>query len=590
MSWSWKTKPRSIIKTVQWFPCFAALEGENWNKKSQALSKKDNKPVHPVRRSYIYAAHSDDDPWLASVSYRDYLSGQKDLKETEANGRMDKGAFEFFGFGYVKANGEIAVSEVGRKIVQGSFDDEDYLKQLLKLRLPNFTYETAKMKKGKFLFPFQLILEAFSNFDSLNRSELALLFGCEDTADIPAAIKAIAEFKERYQQLPNKNDGAAVKDTFQKVFVSAYGQMSNQADSYYEYAEALSRTLVYTGLFSLSGRSIASKVRVAEHSRAKVKLLQEKYEFVFPEGLASLDKYMAWYGACRNVILPWENTEERRNIISDKASLLLEKMQDADEEYRRSARISPEDIRQIVNHANASADVDTLKEFETILSDAIVSHNEEYFIQVLSKTPEERKNILDKFDDILANEDMSALWLEVNTWKSLIAIEGKQRVKRNFKIEDDLTPKSFAPGVGNTPDMELYRDSYLIIPEVSLMTGVRQWEHEASSVIDHVLSFIREYEEKQVLGLFISSRINVRTAWQFFVLNRESWVGTPVPVVPFTITQYKDVITHIYREGRNIDDFKILLENIAEGTKKYPSYDQWEADIDNRIAAWKAEV
>ena len=91
---------------------------------------------------------------------------------------------------------------------------------------------------------------------------------------------------------------------------------------------------------------------------------------------------------------------------------------------------------------------------------------------------------------------MSALWLEVNTWKSLIAISGEQVVKRNFKIEDDLTPKSFAPGVGNTPDMELYKNGYIIVPEVSLMTGVRQWEHEASSVIDHVLSFMNENKEK----------------------------------------------------------------------------------------------
>ena len=99
MSWSWKTKPRSIIKTVQWFPYFAALEGENWNKKSSFVSKNKGKPVHPVRRSYIYSAHGDEDTWLSSISYKDYLSGQKDTKETEANGRMDKGAFEFFGFG-----------------------------------------------------------------------------------------------------------------------------------------------------------------------------------------------------------------------------------------------------------------------------------------------------------------------------------------------------------------------------------------------------------------------------------------------------------------------------------------------------------
>ena len=53
MSWSWKTKPRSIIKTIQWFPYFASLKGENWDKKSLHISKKDKKAIHPIRRTYV---------------------------------------------------------------------------------------------------------------------------------------------------------------------------------------------------------------------------------------------------------------------------------------------------------------------------------------------------------------------------------------------------------------------------------------------------------------------------------------------------------------------------------------------------------
>ena len=81
---------------------------------------------------------------------------------------------------------------------------------------------------------------------------------------------------------------------------------------------------------------------------------------------------------------------------------------------------------------------------------------------------------------------MSALWLEVNTWKSLVSINGEKKVVPNFKMEEDLTPRAFAPGLNNTPDMELYTKEFTIVPEVSLMTGKVQWEHEASSVIDHV--------------------------------------------------------------------------------------------------------
>ena len=38
MSWGWRTKPRSIIKTVQWFKSFAKLENKNWNYKNEYIS------------------------------------------------------------------------------------------------------------------------------------------------------------------------------------------------------------------------------------------------------------------------------------------------------------------------------------------------------------------------------------------------------------------------------------------------------------------------------------------------------------------------------------------------------------------------
>ena len=174
---------------------------------------------------------------------------------------------------------------------------------------------------------------------------------------------------------------------------------------------------------------------------------------------------------------------------------------------------------------------------------------------------------------------MSALWLEVNTWKSLIAVQGKHRMKRNFNIEEDLSPRSFAPGVGNTPDMELYLDNTILLPEVSLMTGVRQWEHEASSVIDHVLHFMERTPDKQVLGLFISSRIHLRTMWQFFLLNRESWLGKKIPVVPLTIPQYVAVIQHCYQQELPITELLSFLESLSLSAEKLADYHLWEQKI-----------
>ena len=156
MSWYWRTKPRSIIKTIQWFPYFGKLQGQNWNEASTSVSAFNQKKIYPVRRSYIYHAHGEEDNWLSTISYEDYLSGSYDRKETESNGRNDKSTYEFLGFGYVSKKGIIHVTECGHQIIQNQFDQEQYLKQLLKLHLPNPIQKIKSPCKHPDIFPMQL--------------------------------------------------------------------------------------------------------------------------------------------------------------------------------------------------------------------------------------------------------------------------------------------------------------------------------------------------------------------------------------------------------------------------------------------------
>ena len=168
-------------------------------------------------------------------------------------------------------------------------------------------------------------------------------------------------------------------------------------------------------------------------------------------------------------------------------------------------------------------------------------------------------------------------------WRSLVSINGNHLVKRNFKVEEDLSPRAFAPGIGNTPDMELYCNDYILIPEVSLMTGVRQWEHEGSSVIEHVLKFINNYENKDVYGIFVCSKLNVRTLWQFYILNKESWIKKPIPVIPLTIEQYINILKHIYTTEKTINDFKIIIHKIHKKTFEFNNYEDWQHSINKII-------
>ena len=293
---------------------------------------------------------------------------------------------------------------------------------------------------------------------------------------------------------------------------------------------------------------------------------------------------MQYFGNPHNIILPWDNPDGRKTIVIEKLKNYRRIVEEAKE---IDGELVIEELAQI-EELIKTEDYETLVVADEKLSDNLLSINERIYIQSLSKTKEAREEIIEKFKDINdGNEDMAALWLEVNTWKSIVAINGEHRVKRNFKIEVDLTPKSFAIGAGNTPDMEVYVNGCILIPEVSLMSGVQQWEHEGSSVIDHVLKFIEKYENKKVYGIFISKKMNIRTVWQFFILNRESWVGKKVPVIPFTIEQYIDILTFIYGKNLNIHDFIKLISNINKNALESPNYMEWQKNINYLIKKWK---
>jgi|GEM_PF-1741632 len=587
-SWWFRTKPRSILKTFEWFPHFADLEGENWELKLEdKVSSWGNKSIYPIRRRYIYNAHYDDLETKYS-SYEDYLSGKFDVNETESTGRNDKTTYEFYGLGYVDSQGKINTTKTGNIIKEGRMDENILLKLLLKIQFPSPATLKKKEADKPYVFPMEIILNIYKHFESLNRFELSYLFMCNDMNNLSISINAITEFRSRYNELENKNKLKDIVVIFTEIMKKYFPNITNQPETYYrDYSDALIRTLEYTGLFSQRGRGYFVKLFVPEHSKIKFKLLQEQYVFKY-NSEENFENYMEWFGNPYNIALPWEDKSNIRTIIENKIYIYKERLKEAEKNITNFEAKNKLNNIEKLEKSITSEDDKQLRELDRTLSEILLSLNEELFVIYYSKTDEAREEIIDKFIDILeGNEDMAALWLECNTWKSLVAIDGEHYVKRNFKIEEDLTPKAFAPGVGNTPDMELYKNGYIIIPEVSLMTGVKQWEHEGSSVIEHVFKFIQQYKDKQVLGLFISSSMNVRTIWQFYILNRESWIGKPVPVIPIKIKQYIEIIKIIYSNNLSIDDFKELVEAIHKNTFIYKTYTEWEEKISDVINEWK---
>jgi len=563
-AWGLVPKPRSIIKTVEWFPSFVKVEGDFWNEKNE-------KGEYPVRRTYLKSAHP----------YEEY-------KETdpEINARMEFARYQTLGLAYLDSakdeeNKRIIITKAGKELIASENKEEIILRQLLKLQFPSNIHSSAKYSEMR-IFPLEIILHVLNEFKTVNSLEIAFsVFTCTDIKNIDSVFSKIKKFRSLVENKPANEHKKIFFDNFEKF----NGKTGNKPETYLgNYEDVLFRHLEYTLIFETSGRGEFTKLYVPDRSKVKFKQLFEQYKFVFFEDYKDTKKFYEYFGNPYAVVLPWENKESLLEIIRYKLNLLRAKGQ----EYKIEKNL--EDF-----------DIDDLKTLDVQLNTKILKINEKEFTEKTSKTKEERQRIIEKFIDIdSGNEDLSALWLEVNTWKSLIAMQGTHYVKRNFKIELDLTPRSFASGTNNTPDMELYNQKYIIIPEVSIQSGVQQWVTEGSSVVEHVLKFlgikngknfpgiedVKEHMNQEniqsVYGFFLCRKINERLLWQMYILNKEAWLGEPVAIVPMEIKSYIEIIKFMYERDIPALKFEELIAKLAKSASNSDDFRKWQ-EIQNNI-------
>jgi len=563
-TWGLVPKPRSIIKTVEWFPSLVKVEGDFWNKKNE-------KGEHPVRRAYLKAAHP----------YEEY----KDT-DPEINARMEFARYQTLGLSYLDTAEDenekrIVITKAGKELIATENKEEVILRQLLKLQFPSNIHSSARYAEMR-VFPLEIILHVLHQFGIVNRLEIAFsVFTCTGINDIDNVFSKIREFRKLVEGKPANKHRKIFLDNFEKY----NGDTGNKPETYLgNYDDVLFRHLEYTSIFETSGRGEFTKLYVPDRSKIKFKQLFEKYRFEFFDEYKNIEKFYEYFGNPYATTLPWENKESLTEIVDYKLNILKTKGR----EHK---------IGQVLT----ALEMDDLQTLEVQLNSEILEVNEKEFIEKISKTKVERQKIIDKFIDIdSGDEDLSALWLEVNTWKSLVAMQGTHYVKRNFKIELDLTPRSFASGTNSTPDMELYNQKYIIIPEVSIQSGVQQWITEGSSVVEHVLKFLEIKNGKKfpgiedveahmnpdniqsVYGFFLCRKINERLLWQMYVLNKEAWLGEPVAVVPMEIKSYLKVIRFMYDKELPALHFEELVEDLAQAAQESEDFRKWQ-EMQNSI-------
>ena len=80
---------------------------------------------------------------------------------------------------------------------------------------------------------------------------------------------------------------------------------------------------------------------------------------------------------------------------------------------------------------------------------------------------------------------------------------------------------------------------------------------------------------KSVYGFFLCKKINQRLLWQFYILNREAWIGEPISIIPMEIKDYTKILGFMYKNDITAVAFERLLEDLAKSSLKTKDYMEW---------------
>ncbi|KOY77019.1 hypothetical protein RZ71_09180 [Apilactobacillus kunkeei] len=583
----WRTAPRSLIRTIESFKCVNSIVGENWNYTDKSNTSNYNKLIYPTRRRLLCDIAKKEEEQNGDISstyqnilklgYDDFLSGQTDwTKDPESNARQLKATFDFFGFSYTDDNGSFYPTQVGETIINETFNSETILNQLMKLYFP--------FKNGGGIFIFEEFIKLLNEFNYLNRWEIAFLFCPSSSQEKNKIFDAILNFRKTYNEHKSdkEKNKVAWKKTYEQFFSTKLTKTQEKdcGRSYWtDYSDAFIRSIIFTDIFIDSGRGESTKIRVKDLERDKFNLLLS-FNFQIPDYSLSSKNQIKWYGKKDNVLLPWNNHIELIHIVSKKLKKLQTKNLREYNNLTDKFKISNNDISNLTDYE--------IKSLESHINNFYTNENIVSFVKKYSKEDKARNEIIKRYDSILnSNEDLSALWLEVNTWKFFASITNDPKsIKYNGKVNPDLTPRSFAKGVGNTPDMEVYDNDNILLPEVSLMSGVKQWEHEGASVAEHVYRKKEDNRDKNVFSIFISKKTHFRSLWMFFILNKDSWAGYPINIIPIDIETFTEIAKTSYKNNLKSSHIIDLVQYLSKTVNDVNDFTDWSNVLKHSISTW----
>ena len=514
-AWNFPTSPRSPYKLQGELKLLKAFDGRIWDKHTQLEFAKSLANYEGFEGNV-----SKDE---TAFSARDRLRGPRLMGFicTPKRGTKD---------------GKLEFTEVGNLFLNASDEEQELIlqRQIAKVQYRSHLHNNKGFEDMN-VRPLMLMIKLLLQLDKMSKEEIALF--ALTLTDYKKFDEVVAEIKN-YRSLVSSKKAGIERKTFKIDYATQYVNKVYEDDiesgrtklreggkdfsktklqTLKDYADSSIRYLRATGLFTLlpHGQTLAlTKAKIDDSI-----FLLEKY------GTSVSDKTDVDYeDYCKNYlgnpslpVLRIDNRDDQDRdfsrmyqAVKQSDSMFADKLK---EEFNQ-AKSSVEKINTIVRLEKKITEIQVKNEAKNIRIDFDSSLGD--IKQIFNDIASRDKEIVDR-----------PLMYEWNTWRSMVLINDALNVQGNYHADADGNPVSTASG--NMPDILCEYDSFWLGVEVTLQSGMKQYETEGEPISRHIgklqKSRVDASDNRPVFGLFVAEKINPEVISHLFTLaSRNSQV------------------------------------------------------------------
>lgn len=544
------TSPRTPEKMIPEIETLIRhFEGRKWNTETQSAF------MQVLRKELFFHGNGEKDP---AFSARDRIN------------RSPKA------LGFVSLSPVISLTPAGRLLLRTKHKQEIFLRQMLKFQLPSPYHQPTDTLAAFCVKPYLEILRLIRTMGSIKFDELQI-FGMQltDWHAFDEVVHKIETF--RIAKTENKGSYRVFKTKYlHKELIDIYAGriakgetktresddaslkkfLKTQSNNTRDYADACFRYLRATGLVNVSyiGKSLSIVPEFVSDVDYILNTVDRNPCFVNDEAA-----YLSYLGSA-----------ELPRLMTDDRDILMERLRVNFAKTNLPQGTTTRELKELLYECTETGKNEAIKQqVQTIKAYKLYDDIQNTFAQILKG---------DLYD--------IPLMFEWNVWRAMTMLDGGE-VKANLNFDDFGNPVSVAQG--NMADIVCDYGDYILIVEVTMSKGQRQYDMEGEPVGRH-LGRMKKTSGKPCYCLFVAPEINEACVAYFYTLHNVniSYYGGKSAIVPLPLSLFQKMLEDSYKADYTPDPehIRTFFTHSEELAKVCENEKQWFEQVKKSAIDW----